>query len=640
MGFLDNSYDNPDEDEKRRERAISVLSAIAKESRGEAPVDMDLRNDLPTREAEAFNAERDRLANRPDRGTGVPDDASMVDPGRKLSPEQFLVAANSPDRARADLDQRMPLDGPGAQDTPPPTAAAVVEVDNSPVRESLTLDAPDAIRGLTGREPRGRERSPVNAREEQARGDASAAERMIADRNAAPEAPKDARPELDPLAVLTDFAVNKGHGIADIVGVLNGQRNKYDADQIATAKGKLEAEYKQAQIRHLDGSTANDAENAHIRGRELEFSQDKLLHPEKFPLTKEQELQRDNIAADNKRADAQMDATAAEREYSHGQDAARLKLGYDQLNQGAADRSAGREAAAARQKELDDERAAARGDRAKAVSDQHDQQFATRFSKDTEKVSKQLGLLKSINDIVDQYGWDPETGQLDASRVPGLDRSLGLGDTANDAIGALSHGYKVLTGQSSPEDDSRREAGDTLRKNMMEAEQARLRGETGSAAALREEDKTAIRTGMGLSASPEQRLKAIQVMQKVATQQMQSFGAANPRVARQVLESQGLDPEMIPLLQQAAAAQSGNGGPPPVPAGDSFSTTRGAIPKVGDVMGQTRDDSTEAPGASSGDQRPVSWQIKGPDGTVYTKTKTQAEIDRFLSANPKWSLVQ
>lgn len=281
LSYLEDD-DEREEQEAKRSRAISALSAIAKEARGERPadVDMDLTNDPEVLGEQAFsNYGRDLRAV----GAGEGPAAKVIDPGDQMDPESFEFAARHPSQVKPNRtveDDGAALDRFGQNDdTGAPIAAHRVELpevvitadpDQIPQRptpareEPLSLKwpepgfRPDAIRGLTGKEP-----PPAAAK------------------TAATE-PEDDGPAISPWAVLAALATggqNAGKAVANVGQAYAQQRKEWSAGKRQQAQDAEAKAFKDAQIRRMDSAGQGnplDAERVEIARRNADLRERSL----------------------------------------------------------------------------------------------------------------------------------------------------------------------------------------------------------------------------------------------------------------------------------------------------------------------------------------------------------------------------
>lgn len=286
MGLFQLGQDDEDEDEKRS-RAISALSAIAKEARGEMPpVDMDLREDPEVREQQAWAKSREDLTALGADNSPVPHE---IDPGDSMSPESFEFAARHPSQKQPNtsymdqlkLDDQLQLDR-SPEDTTPGASMMREQADKAGIFEAD--DKPDALRGLTGKEPPAVLEVKVEKPAPVDEGPIDALRGLTG--NAPPGMPKphttegtgrqfdqpraqaqaqarddDDRPELSALAVITDVLTNGGRGLAGITRNLAGQQQQYKGEQRQKMLDQQASDYKQAQIRRLDATAGVNAKD-------------------------------------------------------------------------------------------------------------------------------------------------------------------------------------------------------------------------------------------------------------------------------------------------------------------------------------------------------------------------------------------
>lgn len=536
MDYTLSYLQDEDEEDERKRAAISALATHAAKARLAPPMQ-------PMRPERQLDQ---RLQLEPDREQ------------LRLSPEP-----ERPSPAAADDD--IPF-GPGTEMTiredRDPKPAAVVAVEPDPEPEVPDLDEPEP------EAPAPSERMALRA--PTSPGPLAALARKAEETGVAPRRrddgptlpPQDDEPGISPWAVIADVVTNtamgRKSGIGDIVNVAGQQRQAWKKDQVSRASQEIENKFKQEQYR-------NQATNSRLREEELGFEretnrqkQDRLLHPENYPESREEALHRQEFedrkgdrALDNARLKGEAEARNDERTYQHSRDSDQLSLQRDRLTVderlrgdaidqrreaagiAGADRS---ERAVVRAGEIDEKQRIAKEGR--------DAAFMTKFATSTKGAGKNLNTLRQLDAILGRY---------EGGNVPGLDASLALGDGANDAVNALSRGWKKMTGKYTPEVQQQEEDADNIRKLSVELGQSTLRDETGAAAALNEQQRTAIRLGMGATATQAQRIAAIKIAREANQSVMRRFGAANPAAARQVLETDGLDSSYIvdPAEQRA-----------------------------------------------------------------------------------------
>lgn len=540
-----------DEDEKRR-RAVHALAARAEYAQQQPPVDMDLRNDPEVLGDQYFARERDSLR---DIGAGegpMPDPSFRVDPDNKLTPEQFEAEANrrmsepvSKDPAINAL-AKMQLDAEPDEPTAAPAQDAAIA---ALARMGLDQDPNPSVR-----QPEAPQRLNIDAAK--SLGISEAPQRTAAPQPSEPQYrdPYDISRDSGPhwTEVSADLMNTGGANLGAMQEAAAKRRDEHIKTNIEARRNfgndALDREYKHGQIQ-------NSATNARLREAELEHS----LHPDRVPISQWQQAQIDmererNQATgldrelDNKRADAMLDEQIRAHNLASGDraDAIRAREEASALVRGdRAEREADK--AATRQKEQDTE-------------------FKTKFAKLTEKQTKQLSTLTELDALISSY-------EKDQRGIPGYDVTLSLSDGPRDAINALGRGWKQATGQWTPEEQQREADANRIRQLNVELGQQRLRAETGAAAARTEQSNTAIRTGMGATATPAQRREALRIMRQENEAAIARFGDANPRAARAVLEASGIDPSFIfdPDLAEKRRKRLGGGGEAPSDPDDEFS---------------------------------------------------------------------
>lgn len=355
----------------------------------------------------------------------------------------------------------------------------------------------------------------------------------------------DGAPGVSPWAVVADLLLNHGRGLGGVIGQAQQQAQDYRKQKRLDKRAGMEdaAHAQQLQL---------GMRNADLRQREIENEAtgaqrryDALMNPDSIPLSKAEQFERERFKAtqessaaslaqqhelalaDDRRADAAMLSAENDRRAQRGisaMNAHETSRYHDMLAQ---EHSEARAAAA--------EAKIAAGDERKAKSDQD---YITTFATKTEGARKGLKTIGEIDSITGRYKNDPDG-------VPGLDATLALPETANDALGALSRGFKKMRGTYDDKAAGRDRDADTLRKLTTELGEATLRDETGAAANLNEVQKNKIRHAMGASASQDQRLEALRIAKEAQQSVVQGFAAANPSAARRSLASSGIDASFV-----------------------------------------------------------------------------------------------
>jgi hypothetical protein len=567
MGLFQLGQDEDDEDEKRS-RAISALSAIAKEARGEMPpVDMDLRADPEVREQQAWAKSREDLTDLGADNSPVPHE---IDPSDSMSPESFEFAARHPSQKQPNtsymdqlkLDDQLQLDR-SPEDTTPAASMMREQADKARIFEED--DKPDALRGLTGKEPPAvlevKVEKPVVVDE----GPIDALRGLTG--NAPPSMPKphttegtgrqfdqprtqgptqadDDRPELSALAVITDVLTNGGRGLAGITRNLAGQQQQYKGEQRQKMLDQQASDYKQAQIRRLDATAGVNAKDKDWQqwkdtdASQRDYEQMRLRENQLGQGDRRVNLAEDRAAQlqDPESALKRTEVTQAERKAAAGVEG-RENQKHEMIGQTAGD---ARTLVAARtDANLDEKHLHA----AETTGDAATRSASVTTARDTAHAESPTVLA----DEADKFAKETDKDIQTARQIDKLDRLLqGYPDGKLPGVGiyegsGVAKGVRALSAAAGSKGAQReQEVALDVENGRSQMSDLLQRTRSGAAGPVSEKATYDLQTGSSPHATEAEFRAGIRAMREITRGSLAVHGAGKERAAARVLDAAGL----------------------------------------------------------------------------------------------------
>lgn len=353
----------------------------------------------------------------------------------------------------------------------------------------------------------------------------------------APDAPDEQAPRVNGWALAADILLNNGQGVQGIVGQAERQKKAFEESK----RNKVTDEFTRSQ-RDI-GLT-----NARLRGEELQqaiakskLDEDRRLHPEKYPLTPEQQIAKDRERREGDKATHDTDMGDWEKTEKNKLDyaaqeatATRSVEAQNERNRDNARADANLQLArdnAGESRRAHDETRQDRLDRQATTDSTAREKVADTFSANYSKANKRnldaAMSIKTIDGLLSKYkGQD----------IPGL----GPTDSYTSAAPAPIRALAGLMNSDTENADS--EAMHGAAANLVSSV---LREESGAAAAVPEHVATQIRAGFEKGATEEQAQTAFKLARDIIHGRLRGSSVANPDRARMVMQEQGIDPDAV-----------------------------------------------------------------------------------------------
>ncbi len=334
---------------------------------------------------------------------------------------------------------------------------------------------------------------------------------------------------------------------AGLVGKLMDRPQQQAAAEMEMAKFRGEQANKDRQLANTERQTDISQQNADTTRKTSEsnselqnkkFEQDKTeaerkwdkeINPDNYPLTKDQQLQKEEYAARHAFEQQKLTQDAADAKAQRGLGYANLaesKRSHDLSN---AEAVRAHDLQAAQQKAEIDARLAAQRAAAGEKADARADTFTTAYSKDTADDVKVLSAIDKMRQLDEKYSKKGET-------APGTDAPIVEG------IKSKLRGTAGYVGMSPSEADldaqQRQLLAETIKSGV-------LRAESGANYTPTEEQSAAMRTGAAENATPEQRRMAMDTLEDLARGRLRTRGHANPEAAQATIKESGLDTSKI-----------------------------------------------------------------------------------------------
>lgn len=444
--------------------------------------------------------------------------------------------------------------------------------------------------------------------------------------DSAPDEP--APPGVNGWALAADILLNNGQGVNGIIGQANQQKAAWQANK----RAGVDDQFKRDQH-------AVAADNARLRGEELQQTisksktdEDRRLHPEKYPLTPEQQIAKDREAREGKKTEHDTDMGDWEKSERNKLDYAKIEA--DKATAAAnADERRVDNARADRGLNIQERNATAAADRFSKSEDHRVKREETtdhktaatdsrQFNKDTNFQREMALELDKIDKVAAAYGGTeadlPGQGLIEGlipDKVHGIASSMGIDKSKHDDAIAINNAKSRL-------------------------QEYALRKDTGANAPENEQRRSAMMNGSKPGASKAEFLGGINAAKDLVSSDMRSLATGREDAARASLEAGGLSHWLGGDGPKPSAPGSGFA-PKPVPMGKQ-SALAPAVP--GELGAPKRAGAPDNFDAAAGDLvkgKPVKLTVRNAAGETQPLTiHSDDEWADFEAANPGWSIVE